>query len=150
MPYSHFRLYRVLGLLLLCSVACADFPFPSSQGPSSSSSVPATSGSGGVPSESMTDKDNKGGGGAFDPKDLAFKMPTQSKDEIFSDKPPKSWPELVGMDGEDAKKQITADMPGLNVIVLPKNSPCTMDYRLERVRVFVDEEGKVVVAPSQG
>lgn len=58
--------------------------------------IAATAGSGGVPSESMTDKDNKGGGGVFDPKDLAFKMPTQSKDEIFSDKPPKSWPELVG------------------------------------------------------
>jgi hypothetical protein len=26
----------------------------------------------------------------------------------------------TGMDGEDAKKRITADMPGLNVIVLPK------------------------------
>jgi hypothetical protein len=31
-----------------------------------------------------------------------------------------------------------------------QNSPVTMDYRLERVRIFVEEDNKVAMTPAQG
>ena len=49
-----------------------------------------------------------------------------------------SWPELVGKSGEDAKKEIETT-PGIKLVqVLPVDSMVTMDYREDRVRVFVD------------
>jgi hypothetical protein len=60
------------------------------------------------------------------------------------------WPEVVGMSGEVARTQILKGDPKLNVFVLPKTSMVTMDYRLDRVRVFVDEEGRVDMAPKKG
>ncbi len=41
-------------------------------------------------------------------------------------------------------------MPNADVIILPEGSPCTRDYRITRVRVFVDSENKVVSAPHVG
>ena len=54
------------------------------------------------------------------------------------------------MSGEVARTQILKGDPKLNVFVLPKTSMVTMDYRLDRVRVFVDEEGRVDMAPKKG
>jgi len=34
-----------------------------------------------------------------------------------------------------------------NVVVLPEKSPVTMDLRTDRVRIFVDAQGKVVHTP---
>lgn len=48
------------------------------------------------------------------------------------------WTHLVGAPGEDAKNTILSQDSTLNVIVLPENSPCTRDYRLDRVRIFVN------------
>jgi hypothetical protein len=50
----------------------------------------------------------------------------------------KQWPELIGLNGEDAKKKIEAENQTLHVQVLELNAPCTRDYRLDRVRIFVD------------
>jgi hypothetical protein len=36
------------------------------------------------------------------------------------------------------------------VHVVPENSMVTMDFREDRVRIFVDGEGKVVSAPTLG
>mmetsp|Transcript_30910 Transcript_30910/g.67821 ORF Transcript_30910/g.67821 Transcript_30910/m.67821 type:complete len:152 (-) Transcript_30910:168-623(-) len=60
------------------------------------------------------------------------------------------WPDLVGKSGEEAKAAILADDPKLTVHVLPDGSMVTMDFRLDRVRIFVDEEGKVVGTPRKG
>ncbi len=60
------------------------------------------------------------------------------------------WGNLVGKSAEEAKQHIVADMPDANVIILSKNTPCTEDYRYNRVRVFVDEKNKVVSTPCIG
>ncbi|CAN6358240.1 unnamed protein product [Urochloa humidicola] len=49
-----------------------------------------------------------------------------------------SWPEVVGMPVEEAKKIILKDMPDADIVVLPAGSPVTMDFRSNRVRVFID------------
>ncbi|KAL9187360.1 hypothetical protein ACHAXT_001463 [Thalassiosira profunda] len=64
----------------------------------------------------------------------------------------KKWPEkdLVGMMGEDAKAAVLAGNSGLTVHVLPQDSMVTMDYREDRVRIFVGDDGKVVRQPKIG
>ena len=57
---------------------------------------------------------------------------------------------MVGKSGEDAKAIILALDGTLQVVVLPENSLCTMDYRLDRVRVFVDSNGIVKDPPFKG
>ncbi|TKW24724.1 hypothetical protein SEVIR_3G068400v4 [Setaria viridis] len=49
-----------------------------------------------------------------------------------------SWPEVVGMSVEEAKKVILKDKPDADVVVLPIRSPVTQDLRLNRVRIFFD------------
>ncbi|KAL3757576.1 hypothetical protein ACHAWU_006021 [Discostella pseudostelligera] len=63
-----------------------------------------------------------------------------------------SWTEkdMVGWSGEDAKVAILAEQPTLHVFILPENSMLTMDYSEERVRIIVDENGKVVRQPRVG
>lgn len=62
------------------------------------------------------------------------------------------WPKksLIGMTGEDAKEEIKNVDPSLEVQVLPEDSMVTMDYRTDRVRIFVDSDGKVVRQPNAG
>ena len=62
-----------------------------------------------------------------------------------------SWPELVGKDGLTAKSAIQK-ATGLNtrVIITPENSMVTMDYRLDRVRIYVDSNGIVTRVPRRG
>lgn len=62
----------------------------------------------------------------------------------------KTWPEVVGMTGEEAKKQIEEESPGISVHIVPQNSFVTMDFRTNRVRVYVDSSGKVANAPKVG
>ncbi len=64
--------------------------------------------------------------------------------------PPSSFPELVGLTGEEAKADLERKYPNLNVFVVPDGSPVTMDYREDRVRIFVNEEGKVGYPPHIG
>jgi hypothetical protein len=54
------------------------------------------------------------------------------------DGPKTSWPEVVGLSVEEAKKVILKDKPDADIVVLPTGSPVTMDYRPNRVRIFVD------------
>ena len=60
------------------------------------------------------------------------------------------WPELVGMTGDEAKEQIAKDRPDVTIDVLPELGPVTMDYRSDRVRVFVNNDQKVAAAPRCG
>ncbi|BAF29992.1 subtilisin-chymotrypsin inhibitor CI-1B [Oryza sativa Japonica Group] len=49
-----------------------------------------------------------------------------------------SWPEVVGLRAEEAKKVILKDMPDADIVVVPVGTPVTMDFRPNRVRIFVD------------
>jgi len=62
-----------------------------------------------------------------------------------------SWPakDLIGMTGDEAKAEVLAVDATLNVEVLPHDAIVTEDYRLDRVRIFV-EDGKVVRQPTVG
>jgi Potato inhibitor I family len=64
--------------------------------------------------------------------------------------PPSSFPRLSGMDGKEAMKLIEKEYPSLSVQLLPENSVVTMDYREDRVRIFVDKYGKVARVPIVG
>ena len=82
---------------------------------------------------------------AFDPEAAKScdepAMPATNKEE---------WPELTGKTGEDAKAAILKDDSKLKVDLLPEGSMVTMDYRTDRVRVFIDNDGQVVGVPRKG
>ncbi len=62
-----------------------------------------------------------------------------------------SWPELVGLSGESAKSRILSDRPDIQrVHIIPSGSTVTEDYRLDRVRIYVDQQGKVAQSPCIG
>ncbi|UJR36016.1 hypothetical protein I4U23_028755 [Adineta vaga] len=60
----------------------------------------------------------------------------------------KSWPEFVGKDAGEVESQLTTE--GFNVEIKQDGSPCTRDYRLDRVRLFVDDNNKIIRAPRTG
>ncbi len=78
------------------------------------------------------------------------------------------WSQMVGQEANVALEMIKKERPELNVITVPhvsklipyfeyhimikyvQNAMLTMDYRTDRVRVFVDEHGKVVRPPTVG
>ena len=60
------------------------------------------------------------------------------------------WPDLVGFKGEEAVAAIKKDRPYLQVFVIPEGSIVTMDFREDRVRVWVDDNGSVAQAPLVG
>jgi len=59
------------------------------------------------------------------------------------------WPEYVGIKGDVAKEILSMDT-GLLVQVISEGSFVTMDYRLDRVRIYVDKEGTVSGTPQRG
>lgn len=63
-----------------------------------------------------------------------------------------SWPDkiLKGMDGDEAQREIKSVDPSLETHVLQEDAIVTEDYRLDRVRIFVDTDGKVVTQPQKG
>ncbi|CAF1505248.1 unnamed protein product, partial [Didymodactylos carnosus] len=65
---------------------------------------------------------------------------SQSSDNNQIEFEGKQWPELVGRNGEEA----------VRIIKQQSGQPITMDYRLDRVRVFVDDRGIVTSVPRTG
>jgi len=63
-----------------------------------------------------------------------------------------SWPELEGKEGEEAKAIIEKEMLGIGaiVVVIPEDAVVTMDFRTDRVRIYVNTVGKVSVTPRVG
>ncbi|KAJ0981574.1 hypothetical protein J5N97_009829 [Dioscorea zingiberensis] len=61
-----------------------------------------------------------------------------------------SWPELLGKMGEKAVKIIERENNDVHTIVLSEDSPVTKDFRFNRVRVFVNEDGVVTIVPRIG
>ncbi|XP_008224405.1 PREDICTED: glu S.griseus protease inhibitor-like [Prunus mume] len=59
-----------------------------------------------------------------------------------------SWPELVGTKGEEAVATIMKENPSLKAHTINQGSFITMDFRRDRVRVWIDEQGVVTAAPK--
>nr|1TM3_I Chain I, chymotrypsin inhibitor 2 [Hordeum vulgare subsp. vulgare]1TO2_I Chain I, chymotrypsin inhibitor 2 [Hordeum vulgare subsp. vulgare] len=60
------------------------------------------------------------------------------------------WPELVGKSVEEAKKVILQDKPAAQIIVLPVGTIVTKEYRIDRVRLFVDRLDNIAQVPRVG
>ncbi|KAM3399694.1 hypothetical protein ACQJBY_004866 [Aegilops geniculata] len=60
------------------------------------------------------------------------------------------WPELVGKSVEEAKKVILQDKPEAWIVVLPVGTIVTMEYRIYRVRLFVDRLDTIAQVPRVG
>ena len=60
------------------------------------------------------------------------------------------WPELLNIDGDEAVTAIKEGHPELTVHKVKEGSAVTMDMRFDRVRVWVNEEGKVNRNPKLG
>ncbi|OMP01104.1 Proteinase inhibitor I13, potato inhibitor I [Corchorus olitorius] len=62
-----------------------------------------------------------------------------------------SWPELVGVKGEEAEATIEKENPLVDArIVVKGRNSVTMDFRCDRVWVWVDDAGYVVDVPFIG
>lgn len=61
-------------------------------------------------------------------------------------------PELVGKTGEEAEKVIRAEGAGrINTVqILEEGGMMTMDFREDRVRIFVNGDGIVTQTPMAG
>ncbi|PNT72094.1 subtilisin-chymotrypsin inhibitor CI-1C [Brachypodium distachyon] len=54
-----------------------------------------------------------------------------------------SWPEVVGLSVEAAKKVILKDRPDADIHIVPVGSMVTTDFIPNRVRVFVDTVAEI-------
>lgn len=61
-----------------------------------------------------------------------------------------SWPELVGINGEVASAIIAKEKPKVSVQIVKEGMMVTMDFRCDRVRVWVDSYGIVKTTPKIG
>ena len=61
-----------------------------------------------------------------------------------------SWPDFLGQLGVDAKAFIDATEPCLSVFIIPEGTAVTADYRLDRVRIYVNSTEYVIVIPTIG
>ncbi|KAG8653957.1 glu S.griseus protease inhibitor-like [Manihot esculenta] len=61
-----------------------------------------------------------------------------------------AWPELVGKDGKVAAAIIEKENKNVRAIVVSVNAPRDVMQLCHRVRVVVDENGKVVRTPIIG
>jgi len=70
----------------------------------------------------------------------------------FTNVPVPSWggESLIGMAGEEAKRVIEAINPSLQVHIIQQGWGMTADFRLDRVRIFVDGDGNVTKEPQRG
>ena len=57
---------------------------------------------------------------------------------------------LINMKGNEAVDIIKKNHPHINVILVNQNAMMTMDYRQDRIRVFVDDNGNVSKLPRVG
>ncbi|PON83327.1 Proteinase inhibitor, partial [Trema orientale] len=61
-----------------------------------------------------------------------------------------SWPELVGVRGEVAEATIESENPGVDAVIVLEGTPGDTQFRCDRVRIMVDENGIVTVVPRVG
>ncbi|KAE8692205.1 Cytochrome P450 94A1 [Hibiscus syriacus] len=61
-----------------------------------------------------------------------------------------SWPELVGINGQVAAHIIAKENPKVSVQIVKEGMMVTMDFRCDRVRVWVDKYQIVKTTPHIG
>ncbi|XVF80921.1 hypothetical protein PTKIN_Ptkin15bG0114000 [Pterospermum kingtungense] len=61
-----------------------------------------------------------------------------------------SWPELMGINGEVVAAIIAKENPKVSVQIVKEGMMVTMDFRCDRVRVWVDKYGIVKTTPQIG
>ncbi|KAL4199979.1 hypothetical protein AMTRI_Chr03g54050 [Amborella trichopoda] len=61
-----------------------------------------------------------------------------------------SWPELVGTNGEDAEKTIERENPLVDARIVTEGSSVDLQFRCDRVWVWVNEDGTVTRVPDIG
>ncbi|XP_065861012.1 proteinase inhibitor-like [Euphorbia lathyris] len=61
-----------------------------------------------------------------------------------------SWPELVGKKGEAAANTIEQENENVKATVLKDGTPVILDFRCDRVWVWVNDNGVVVRVPTIG
>ncbi|ESW10373.1 hypothetical protein PHAVU_009G203600 [Phaseolus vulgaris] len=62
----------------------------------------------------------------------------------------RSWPELVGINGETATQIIVKENPRVEALTVPEGSFVSTDFRCDRVRVFVNYKNTVTRVPNIG
>ena len=60
------------------------------------------------------------------------------------------WPSAVGRNKDEVILEIQTERPNMKVIAVKEGSMVTMDFRMDRVRVYHAEDGSVVGIPSVG
>ncbi|KAI3460239.1 hypothetical protein Pfo_016902 [Paulownia fortunei] len=60
------------------------------------------------------------------------------------------WPNLLGMDAEEAKAIILKDNPVVRVVFLHKGDATTFDFCCNRVWLWIDENNRVFRVPKVG
>lgn len=84
---------------------------------------------------------------AFTPQERSLSL--GSDVVIVSEK--RSWPELIGYSGEEAKRIIEMENPNLNVQIMNVDIRSSRDLRNNRVRIVVDRDtNRVVSEPKVG
>ncbi|KAG5236323.1 hypothetical protein OIU78_004317 [Salix suchowensis] len=61
-----------------------------------------------------------------------------------------SWPELLGAEGKVAAATIEKENPLVDARIVPDGSVVPLDFRCDRVWVWVDERGIVSQVPQIG
>ncbi|TKY51888.1 Proteinase inhibitor [Spatholobus suberectus] len=61
-----------------------------------------------------------------------------------------SWPELVGVQGTVAEATIERENPLVNAKIVPEGSVVTLDFRCDRVWVWINKDGIVKQVPHIG
>jgi len=56
----------------------------------------------------------------------------------------------VGKDAKEVQELIQKEHPELKVYIVPQDAAVTMDYRVDRVRLFIDSDGMVARTPHAG
>ncbi|KAJ1450790.1 potato inhibitor I family-domain-containing protein [Pelagophyceae sp. CCMP2097] len=64
--------------------------------------------------------------------------------------PPDHWQDFVGQSAKDVVAKIQAERPSDQVVAVGQDMMVTMDFRMDRVRVFHDSAGNVVRKPKSG
>jgi hypothetical protein len=83
----------------------------------------------------------------------SFAHPCEAPTHTHQDRRPSALRNCVSVSSPhdtQAEALTKAAHPNKTVHVVPENSMVTMDFREDRVRIFVDGEGKVVSAPTLG
>lgn len=78
------------------------------------------------------------------------KRANTDEDDETTEGPNGPWDSCVDKDAIICMDHIKLLNESLNVIILPYGSIVTMDFRTDRVRIFVDEENKVKITPRIG